>query len=105
MSVKMSRTADERYAAVRTYTAEQREEDRERIRKTGAARMAAIHAVAKAEWDAKIAAAMEEEKLLAEKAKSESHCIVIPSNQSDSQQIAPSVPHAYHFQSQPTDPW
>jgi hypothetical protein len=103
MSVKMSRTADERYAVVRTYTAEQREEDRAKIRKTGAARMAAVQAVARAEWDAKIAAAMEEERLLAEKVKSQSHSIVIPSN--DSQRIAPSAPHAYHFQSQPTDPW
>lgn len=105
MSVKMSRTADERYAVVRTYTAEQREEDRDRIRKTGAARMAAAQAVAKAEWDAKVVAAMKEEKLLAEKVKSESHCIEIPSNQSDSQRIAPSAPYAYHFQSKPTDPW
>jgi uncharacterized membrane protein len=101
--MKMTRIADEQHAIIRAYTMEQREEDRSRIRKTGAARMAAVHAVAKAEWDAKVAAVMEEEKLLAEKVKSESHCIEIPSN--DSQRIALSAPHAYHFQSKPTDPW
>lgn len=114
MSLKMSRTTDEQYAIIRAYTAEQREEDRARIRKTGAARMAAVHAVAKAEWDAKVAAAMEEEKVVMEAAKAAakqsengaclSHFIEIPSND-DIQRSTPSAPRAYHFQSQTTDPW
>lgn len=119
----MPRTADERYAIVRDYTAEQREEDRARIRKTGAARMATIHAAAKAEWDAKVAAAMEAEK--AEKEKCPSYSIQIPSNDavlcfasqaSHASQVsqasqapqapqAPHAPRAYHFQPQPTDAW
>ena len=105
--LKMSRTTDEQYAIVRAYTAEQREEDRARIRKTGAARMATIHAAAKAEWDAKVAAAMQAEKAAkAEKEKCPSHSIQIPSN--DDVRFAPQVPQApraYHFQSQSTDLW
>ena len=113
MSLKISRTTDEQYAIIRTYTAEQREEDRARIRKSGAARMAAVHAVAKAEWDAKVAAAMEEEKVAMEAAKAAkqsengaclSHFIEIPSND-DIQRFVPPAPRAYHFQSQTTDPW
>ena len=106
MSLKMPRTTDERYAIIRAYTAEQRAEDSTRIRKTGAAKMATVQAVARAEWDAKVAAAMKDEKrAIAEKVKSDSHYIEIPSNQTDSQRIAPSAPYAYHFQSQPTDAW
>ena len=102
----MPRTTDERYAIIRAYTAEQREEDRARIRKTGAAKMAAIHAVARAEWDAKVAVAMEAQKAAkqAEKEKCPSHCIEIPSND-DIQRFTPPAPRAYHFQSQQTDPW
>jgi hypothetical protein len=104
--MKMSRTTDEQYAIIRSYTAEQREEDRARIRKTGAARMATVHAAAKAEWDAKVAAAMKEEKdaKQAENGVCLSHCIEIPSND-DIQRSTPSAPRAYHFQSQQTDPW
>ena len=123
--MKMSRTTDEQYAIIRSYTAEQREEDRSRIRKMGAARMATIHAAAKAEWDAKVAAAMKEEMAamaakaaemaakaaeMPEKEKCPSHCIQIPSNDdiprfgSQAMQV-PQAPRAYHFQSQSTDPW
>jgi len=111
----MPRTTDERYAIARAYTAEQREEDRARIRKTGAARMATIHAAAKAEWDAKVAAAMGAEKAATamhtpEKEKCPSYIIQIPSNDAvlcfaSQAQQAPHVPHAYHFQPQPTDAW
>jgi len=106
----MPRTADERYAIVRDYTAEQREEDRARIRKTGAARMATIHAAAKVEWDAKVAAAMEAEKASkAEKEKCPSYSIQIPNDgalsfASQASQ-AQHAPRAYHFQPQPTDAW
>jgi hypothetical protein len=110
--MKMSRTTDEQYAIIRSYTAEQREEDRAKIRKTGAARMVTIHAAAKAEWDAKVAAVMEAEKaaLAAEKEKCPSHCIQIPSNDevlrfTPHASQAPHAPRAYHFQSQSTDPW
>ena len=111
MPLKMSRTTDEQYAIVRAYTAEQREEDRARIRKTGATRMATIHAAAKAEWDAKVAAAMQAEKAAkaakaSEKEKCPSHCIQIPSNDDvHFASQAPQAPRAYHFQSQQTDPW
>lgn len=106
--MKMSRTTDEQYAIIRSYTAEQREEDRAKIRKTGAARMATIHAAAKAEWDAKVAAVMEAAK--AEKGVCPSHCIQIPSNDevlrfTPQASQAPHAPRAYHFQSQSTDPW
>lgn len=109
--MKMSRTTDEQYAIIRSYTAEQREEDRARIRKMGAAKMAVIHAAAKAEWDAKVAAAMKEEMAAmaakAEKEKCPSHCIQIPSNDEILRFApqAPQAPRAYHFQSQSTDPW
>jgi hypothetical protein len=109
MSLKMSRTTDEQYAIIRAYTAVQREEDRARIRKTGATKMAAIHAVARAEWDAKVAAVMEADKTAkqpVEKEQCPSHYIEIPANMSDSsQRFAPPAPRAYHFQSQQTDPW
>lgn len=101
----MPRTTDEQYAIIRNYTAEQREEDKARIRKTGAAKMAAIHAVARAEWDAKVAATMEAEKASKqEKEQCPSHYIEIPTNE-DVLRLTPQAPRAYHFQSQQTDPW
>lgn len=111
--MKMPRTTEEQYAIIRAYTAEQREEDRARIRKSGAARMAAVHAAAKAEWDAKVAAAMEQEKVEMEAAKAAkqaekgsclSHFIEIPTND-ETPRFVPPAPRAYHFQSQQTDPW
>jgi hypothetical protein len=107
MSLKMPRTTDEQYAIIRNYTAEQREEDKARIRKTGAAKMAAIHAVARAEWDAKVAATMEAEKASKQSDKKEqcpSHYIQIPTNDVVLR-LTPQAPRAYQFQSQQTDPW